>query len=74
MNDINRYKLKRTISGALGDIEEMKQQLAFIREQCRELELAMRAIRVNSKRSLIHKVPRGNTEASNNDVKKANNG
>jgi len=58
MHDLNRHKLKATIRGALGDIEEMQKQLALIRAQCRELELAMREIRATSKRSRMYSVPK----------------
>lgn len=57
MHDLNRQKLKTTIRGALSDIDEMQRQLALIRAQCRELELTMRAIRINSQRSRMYSVP-----------------
>lgn len=63
MHDLNRHKLKTTIRGALSDIEEMQKQLALIRAQCRQLELAMREIRINSQRNRIYSVPKGGSPA-----------
>jgi hypothetical protein len=57
MSDISRQRLKRTISFALINIDEMQQELAIVRAQCKLLQEEMRAIRVRSKRSLIHSVP-----------------
>jgi hypothetical protein len=56
MNDISRQRLKRTISSALINIDEMKHDLAIVRAQCQLLQEEMRAIRVNSKRNSIHSV------------------
>lgn len=57
MNDISRQRLKRTIASALFNIDEMQYELAVVRAQCKLLQEEMRAIRVRSKRSLIHSVP-----------------
>ena len=57
MSDISRQRLKRTIVSALHNIDEMQQELAIVRAQCKMLQEEMRAIRVRSKRSLIHQVP-----------------
>jgi hypothetical protein len=56
MNDISRQRLKRTISSALINIDEMKHDLAIVRAKCQLLQEEMRAIRVNSKRNSIHSV------------------
>lgn len=57
MSDISRQRLKRTIASALLNIDEMQYELAVVRAQCKLLQEEMRAIRVRSKRSLIHSVP-----------------
>lgn len=57
MSDISRQRLKRTIVSALHNIDEMQHELAIVRAQCKMLQEEMRAIRVRSKRSLIHQVP-----------------
>jgi hypothetical protein len=57
MSDISRQRLKRTIASALFNIDEMQYELAVVRAQCKLLQEEMRAIRVRSKRSLIHSVP-----------------
>jgi hypothetical protein len=54
MNDISRQRLKRTLSSALINIDEMQRELAIVRAQCKLLKEEMRAIRVRSKRSRIH--------------------
>lgn len=63
MHDLSRQKLKTTIRGALLDIDEMQKQLALIRAQCRQLEIAMREIRINSQRNRIYSVPKGDDPA-----------
>ena len=57
MSDISRQRLKRSIASALLNIDEMQYELAIVRAQCKLLQEEMRAIRVRSKRSLIHSVP-----------------
>lgn len=57
MNDISRQRLKRTISSALINIDEMQHELAIVRAQCKMLQEEMRAIRVRFKRSRIHSIP-----------------
>jgi hypothetical protein len=54
MNDIQRQQLKRTISSALHNIDQMQLELAIVRAQCKVLQEEMRAIRVRSKRNQIH--------------------
>ncbi|MFT6113645.1 MAG: hypothetical protein ACI9MS_002856 [Glaciecola sp.] len=56
MNDISRQRLKRTLSSALMNIDEMQRELAVVRAQCKLLQEEMRAIRVRSKRSRIHAI------------------
>ncbi len=56
MNDIQRQQLKRTISSALFNIDQMQLELAIVRAQCKVLQEEMRAIRVRSKRSQIHAI------------------
>lgn len=56
MNDISRQRLKRTISSALMNIDEMQYELAIVRAQCKLLQEEMRAIRVRSKRSCLHSI------------------
>jgi hypothetical protein len=57
MNDISRQRLKRTLSSALMNINEMQSELAIVRAQCKVLQEEMRAIRVRFKRSRIHTIP-----------------
>jgi hypothetical protein len=57
MSDLSRQRLKSTIATALLNIDDMKHDLAIIRDQCKLLEEEMRAIRVRSKRSRMHTVP-----------------
>jgi hypothetical protein len=64
MSDISRQRLKRTIASALINIDEMQQELAIVRAQCKMLQEEMRAIRVRSKRSLMHTVPSIRTQNS----------
>ena len=58
MSDISRQHLKRTITSALLNIDEMQYELAVVRAQCQLLQEEMRAIRVRSMRARIHSVPR----------------
>lgn len=64
MSDISRQRLKRTIASALCNIDEMQHELAIVRAQCKLLQEEMRAIRVRSKRSLIHSVPQGDHKSA----------
>ncbi|MEH6448693.1 MAG: hypothetical protein V7765_08485 [Oleispira sp.] len=64
MNDISRQRLKRTISSALINIDEMQFELAVVRAQCKLLQEEMRAIRVRSKRSLIRSIADSNIDSS----------
>jgi hypothetical protein len=64
MSDLSRQRLKRTITSALLNIDEMQRELAIVRAQCKLLQEEMRAIRVRSKRSLIHSVPQANHKNS----------
>lgn len=57
MTEFSRRRLKSSIASALLNIDDMKHDLAVIRDQCKLLEEEMRAIRVRSKRALIHVVP-----------------
>jgi hypothetical protein len=57
MNDISCQRLKRTLSSALMNIDDMQRELAIVRAQCKLLQEEMRAIRVRSKRSRIHTIP-----------------
>jgi hypothetical protein len=57
MNEISRQRLKRTLSSALINIDQMQDELAVVRAQCKLLQEEMRAIRVRSKRSSIHAIP-----------------
>lgn len=61
MNDISRQRLKRTLSSALMNIDEMQRELAIVRAQCKVLQEEMRAIRVRSKRSSIHAIASSDT-------------
>lgn len=63
MNDISRQRLKRTLSCALINIDEMQRELAIVRAQCKLLQEEMRAIRVRSKRSRIHVIPQDKSSA-----------
>jgi hypothetical protein len=63
MNDISRQRLKRTLSSALMNIDEMQRELAIVRAQCKLLQEEMRAIRVRSKRSRIHVIPQDKNSA-----------
>jgi hypothetical protein len=63
MNDISRQRLKRTLSSALMNIDEMQRELAVVRAQCKLLQEEMRAIRVRSKRSSIHVIPQDKSSA-----------
>ncbi len=56
MSDISRQRLKRTITSALINIDEMQHELAIVRAQCKLLQEEMRAIRVRCKRNQIHSV------------------
>ena len=58
MSDISQQRLKRTVTSVLINIDEMQHELAIVRAQCKLLQEEMRAIRVRSKRSLIHSVPK----------------
>ena len=69
MNDISRQRLKRTISAALINIDEMKHDLAIVRAQCKLLQEEMRAIRVRSKRSSSHSVPNTDSKFDLDSVK-----
>lgn len=62
MNDISRQRLKRTITSALINIDEMQHELAVVRAQCKLLQEEMRAIRVRSKRSLLRTIPDSNSD------------
>jgi len=64
MNDISRQRLKRTISSALINIDEMQFELAVVRAQCKLLQEEMRAIRVRSKRSLIRSIADSSIDSS----------
>lgn len=64
MNDISRQRLKRTISSALINIDEMQYELAVVRAQCKLLQEEMRAIRVRSKRSLIRSIADSSIDSS----------
>ena len=67
MNDISRQRLKRTLSSALVNIDQMQTELALVRAQCKLLQEEMRAIRVRSKRSMMHSIA-----TSENDPHKKN--
>ena len=69
MNDIQRQQLKRTISSALFNIDQMQLELAIVRAQCKVLQEEMRAIRTRSKRNQIHAV--SNQDASPSSDNKA---
>ena len=56
MNDISRQRLKRTLSSALINIDQMQTELAQVRAQCKLQQEEMRAIRVRSKRSMMHSI------------------
>lgn len=56
MNDISRQRLKRTLASALVNIDQMQAELALVRAQCHLLQAEMRAIRVQSKRSMLRTV------------------
>lgn len=51
MDDIKQQQVKRQIRRALTDIEEMKQQLAGVRQCCQELAQTMRQIREESEKA-----------------------
>jgi hypothetical protein len=61
MNEISRQRLKRTLSSALINIDQMQAELAIVRAQCKLLQEEMRAIRVRSKRSSIHVIPKADS-------------
>lgn len=67
MNDISRQRLKRTLSSALVNIDQMQTELALVRAQCKLLQEEMRAIRVRSKRSMMYSIA-----PSENDPHKKN--
>ncbi len=67
MSDISRQRLKRTIASALLNIDEMQQELAIVRAQCKLLQEEMRAIRVHSKRNQLHSVSSKPTIEQNKD-------
>lgn len=67
MNDIQRQQLKRTISSALFNIDQMQLELAIVRAQCKVLQEEMRAIRVRSKRNQIHAISNQDTSSSPED-------
>lgn len=64
MNDVSKQRLKRTIASALVDVDQMQQELAIIRAQCKLLQEEMRDIRVKSMRNRIHTVPNGSQSES----------
>ncbi|HCM06437.1 MAG TPA: hypothetical protein DIC30_10550 [Oceanospirillales bacterium] len=70
MSEFSRRRLKSTIASALLNIDDMKQDLAIIRDQCKLLEEEMRAIRVRSKRARIHAVPPNRSHLDASEVRK----
>jgi ABC-type phosphate transport system auxiliary subunit len=64
MSDISRQRLKRSITSALTQVDEMQQELAIVRAQCKILQEEMRAIRVRSKRSQIHGVTQDKSKSA----------
>lgn len=69
MNEISRQRLKRTLSSALLNIDQMQAELAVVRAQCKLLQEEMRAIRVRSKRSSFHAIPKGDSRLNSIDTK-----
>ena len=53
MDDLKQQQLKRRLRSAIGDIDEMKAQLAEVRRCCAELAAAMRQIREDSKQAKL---------------------
>jgi hypothetical protein len=64
MNDISCQRLKRTLSSALLNIDDMQRELAIVRAQCKLLQEEMRAIRVRSNRSKIHTISSQNKNSA----------
>ncbi|MFT7411225.1 MAG: hypothetical protein ACI9EX_001836 [Oleispira sp.] len=64
MNDISCQRLKRTLSSALLNIDDMQRELAIVRAQCKLLQEEMRAIRVRSNRSRIHTISSQNKNSA----------
>lgn len=52
MDEVRQQQLKRQIRQAIGDIDEMKAQLADVRQCCAELAEAMRQIRLESEKAM----------------------
>lgn len=70
MSEFSRRRLKSTIASALLNIDDMKQDLAIIRDQCKLLEEEMRAIRVRSKRARMNAVPPNRSHLDASEVRK----
>lgn len=51
MNELRQQQVKRKIRQSLSDIDQMKAQLAVIRQCCAELEAAMRQIRTDAEQA-----------------------
>lgn len=68
MTHIHAYKLRSLIKGLLKDSNKLQQQLAETREQCKQIEEVMQAIRKNSFTAKNHVMPRcpyGRDKAAN---------
>ena len=51
MDELRQQQIKRRIRRAIGDIDQMKAQLAAIRDCCAELSASMRQIREDAERA-----------------------
>ena len=52
MDDLRQQQLKRRIRQALSDIDDMKAQLAQVRDCCADLADTMRQIRLESEKAM----------------------
>ena len=53
MDDLKQQQLKRRLRTAIGEIDEMKAQLAEVRRCCAELSAAMRKIREDAEQAKL---------------------
>lgn len=53
MDDLKQQQLKRRLRSAIGEIDEMKAQLAEVRRCCAELAAAMRQIREDAEQAKL---------------------
>ncbi|WP_396587005.1 hypothetical protein [Bermanella sp. R86510] len=68
MTHIHEYQLRRLVNGLLKDSTKLKQHLAETREQCKQIQDVMIAIRENrftAKNHVLPRCPHGRDKAAN---------